>query len=81
MLDALYNRSGQIIMWTFAVLMTLFAILIYLVRKTNRFWVIYWKFKSYIGDMGDNVEDGDQSPLKGVKGQALKKKWEKVQEE
>ena len=24
-----------------------------------------------------NVEDGDQSPLKGVKGQALRKKWEK----
>ena len=27
--------------------------------------------------MGDNVEDGDQSPLKGVKGQALRKKWDK----
>ena len=64
-------------MWRVAVLMTLFAILIYFLRKTTKFWVIYWKFKSYLGDMGDNVEDGDQSPLKGVKGQALKKKWDK----
>lgn len=27
--------------------------------------------------MLDNLDDGDQSPLKGVKGQALRKKWEK----